>query len=75
MKTGLKNVATRINNASEKFIANAVEQFGITKEQAEKVLTLYRKHKLVKLDAVNGTYDLKFGQLWELKTILGAANS
>ncbi len=50
--SGTRDVAQRICNAETNFVKNAVEGFGITKPEAEKVLRVFIKTKAVKLDAV-----------------------
>lgn len=69
MKTGFKDIATRINNAADSFVADVCEQFGTSKEDAEKVLRVFREYKAVKLDAVGGRYILTHGAYWESDVI------
>ena len=73
MKTGCNNVATRIVNAGDVFVANVMDQFGKSKPEAERVLAAFRKVKAVKLDAVNGRYNLTHGAYWEQEVIDRAA--
>ncbi len=73
IEPGLRNMAQRQVNASETFISNAMEQFGVTKSQALMALEKYKKRGWAKLDSVNGRYDLKAGNLWEKASILEAA--
>jgi hypothetical protein len=60
-------------NAANRFIDSAVEQFGITTEQAEKALAILLKHELVKLDPVNGQFQLKTGRVWEKDVLIAFA--
>ena len=62
---GCKSIAQRIVNAENKFIDEVVEQFNFTSEQAEKIMTVYRKFKIVKIDAVTGQFELKHGAFWD----------
>lgn len=69
---GTRDVAQRISNAETNFVKNAVEGFGITKPQAEKVLRVFIKTKAVRLDAVVGVYRLTHGGLWHTEVIQNA---
>jgi len=60
-----KGFATREHNAVVRFIDSVVEQFGFSVDQAEKILSVFRKLKVVKIDGVNGQYSLKHGGLWD----------
>jgi hypothetical protein len=60
-----KSVAQRLVNAEDNFIQATMEQFGYTQGQAEKILAVYRKHKILKLDAAIGRYQLKHGAFWD----------
>jgi len=42
-----------------------MEQFNFTKKEADKILSVYLKFKLVKLDCVTGQYELKDGRFWD----------
>jgi hypothetical protein len=72
MKTGFKNVATRLVNAENNFIEVLMTLGEISKAEAEKVLAVYRKHKLVKMDAVMGVLSVKHGAYLE-KEVIGNA--
>ena len=67
-----EDMAQRIVNAENSFIDDVVEQFGTTVAEAEKVLTVFLKHKLVKIDPVGGQCHLKTGAAWEAKVIANA---
>ena len=58
---GLRNMATRIAQAEENFVAILMQQGSLTKPQAEKVFQIYKKLRVIKLDAVNGRYNVKHG--------------
>ena len=73
MEQGFRNMAARQVEARRVFVENAVDQFGVTPAQAEAALDHYLKRKWAKLDAVNGRYDLKAGNLWEAEAIRQAA--
>jgi len=60
-----KNIAQRSVNAENRFIDSVMEQFNFTKDEAEKILSVYKKHKLVKIDYVMGQCILKDGRFWD----------
>ena len=67
-----KNIAKRSINAENNFINSVMEQFNFTKNEAEKILSVYKKHKLIKIDYVTGQFQLKmvgFGTniLWKMR--------
>lgn len=70
---GTRDIAQRIVNGEEAFISAVQEQFGKTKEEAERVLARFRKDKLVKVDPVTGQFTLKHGATWEQEVIDRAA--
>jgi hypothetical protein len=61
MEKGLRGVAQRLASAEENFIATLMERGSITRPEAERVLALYRKMKLVRRDAVSGVINVKHG--------------
>lgn len=64
-------LARREANAAQSFVDSAVEQFGVTPEEARAVLDEFQARDLVKLDMVTGQFQLKRGELWEKKTFEG----
>jgi len=60
-----KNIAKRSINAENNFINSVMEQFNFTKNEAEKILSVYKKHKLIKIDYVTGQFQLKDGRFWD----------
>jgi hypothetical protein len=66
---GIEPILQRKENAKQRFIEDIIEQFGKTKEEAEKVLAVYLSRKVVKLDGISGQFELKSGALWEKNTI------
>lgn len=68
---GLKDMAQRITNAEDDFVAMLVEQHSITIKQAWGVLNTFIKHKMMKLDPVGGVYNVKHGMMLDAKTIAG----
>lgn len=61
---GTQAVAVRCGIADAKFIENAVER-GLTEAEGRRVLAVYEKLGCVKLDAVGGTWSVKYGAFWE----------
>lgn len=57
-------LATRIANAEERFVANVMER-GFTRDEAFKIMAVYRKLKIVKMDANGATLSVKHGAYWE----------
>lgn len=72
MQTSFNDIATRAANAEANFIASLVEIAGITEAEAEKVMALYRKEKLAKMDHVNGRITVKHGVFLEADVIHNA---
>ena len=66
---GTKQVAQRIVNAELRDIANVIEIIGCTQAEAEQILTLYRKYRVTKLDAMGGVISLKHGGLWDAEVL------
>lgn len=69
MKQGLKNVAQRMVNAELAFLETLKTMGNITEDQARNVFAKYRKARVVKLDAVQGTYTVKHGALLDKEVI------
>ena len=62
---GIKPMIESERLAGDYFVENVMEQFGFSKEEAEIILQAYQKAKVVKLDRINGRFDLKHGSFWE----------
>lgn len=56
-----RDMAQRLVNAENSFIECVRRDTGFTQEQAETVMAFYVKHKLMKLDAVDGQFYVKHG--------------
>lgn len=72
--SGTKRVAERMVRAEEDFIANLMKLGGISRTNAERVLSYYLKHKMVQMDAVNGRLDVKHGAFLDRDVIQRAAS-
>ena len=60
-----KGFATREHNAMMRFSDSVGAPHGLSDEQAEKLLSAFRKLKVVKIDGVNGQYSIKHGAFWD----------
>lgn len=72
IEQGLRNVATRMDNAEANFIETLMTFGEILRPEAVQVLALYRKYRLVKMDAVGGTISVKHGGLLDREAIRNA---
>lgn len=71
---GTQAVAQRIVNAEENFIALVQQVTGCSREQGTKALATMRSLKVLKLDAVNGVYNVKHGAFLEASALWNAIN-
>ncbi len=69
VKQGFRNLAARQIQAESDFLDVLQRNGWLDRESAELVLAYYRKHKLVKMDAVNGTMTVKHGAFLDTDTI------
>mgnify|MGYP003137517170 CR=1 FL=1 len=69
---GTKAVAQRIVNAEEQFIGWAQGAAQCTRQEAEKILAVYRNENLVKIDPVGGQFTLKHGVFAEADVLRNA---
>lgn len=69
---GTYEVAQRIVNAENNFIEVVMELSGWKKDEAEKVLAVYRKLKMVKLDLGIGRIKVKHGAYLDVDVIQNA---
>jgi len=58
---GFKPVAQRIVNAELSFVDYVMNLHNITKDEAEKVLAVFRKFKVVKMDVAIGRLNVVHG--------------
>jgi len=63
----------RQQNAGDRFVESAMEQFGMSKPDAEAALARLVKDKVVKLDPIGGQYSLKDGRFWDKEVLARAA--
>lgn len=69
---GTRQIAQRIVNAEESFVATVQELTGCTRTDGFKALATMRKLKVIKLDAVQGRYTAKHGAFMESDALRNA---
>ena len=70
---GVGIMVQRQENARNRFIDSAMEQFSMTREAASAALEHLRDKKLVKLDPITGQFNLKDGRFWNKEVLSRAA--
>lgn len=60
-----KSIAQRSLNAENRFIDSVIEQFEFNKSDAEKILSVFMGHKIIKIDPIMGQYKLTQGIYWD----------
>lgn len=73
MSEGARNMAQRMVNAEERFLAFAQETAGLNREEALTALVMYRKCKAVRFDYVGGQFQLTSGGFADPKCLQVAA--
>lgn len=74
IEPGLRNVAQRSVDAENRFIDYAMEHGRLSRGQAVTALAAFRKARVIKFDAVNGTFHVKHGQFLEPDVLRRAAD-
>lgn len=64
-----KDIAQRIVNAETSFIACMEDEYGLTEDEALRVFNLYMKERIIKIDAVMGSWTVKHGAFLDKETI------
>jgi len=64
-----KDIAQRIVNAETSFIACMEDGYGLTEDEALRVFNLYMKERIIKVDAVMGSWTVKHGAFLDKETI------
>ena len=67
-----KEIAQRLVNAENSFIACMEDEYNLTEEQARSVFNLYKQEKILKVDAVMGSWSVKHGAFLDKSTIQNA---
>ena len=75
MRQSFKDMATRSDTAERNFIETLRRQGGISEADARKVMTLYLKEKIAKLDWAIGRINVKHGAFLEKDVIQRAARA
>jgi hypothetical protein len=73
MKKGFSNMAQRIANAEIGMIETIKTIAGLSDTEARRAFDTLRKVKAIKLDAVNGRYDVKHGAFMDREVLTRAA--
>jgi hypothetical protein len=73
IEPGLRNVAQRSLDAENRFIAYAMKHGRLSRGQAETALAAFRKARVIKFDAVNGTFHVTHGQFLDRDVLRRAA--
>lgn len=66
---GTKAIAERMVRAEEEFLGTLMGMGGIERAAAERVLSYYRKHKIVRMDAVNARMSVTHGMFLDRDVI------
>lgn len=74
MKKSFEAMAKREINANNEFVSNLMEQFGLSKADANGVFLLYKKEKIIRLDRGIGRWNLQHGAFWDADVIERAVN-
>lgn len=75
MRTSFQDMATRAANAEADFVAALIEIADITDAEAEKVMALYLKEKIAKIDHNIGRISVKHGVFLEADVIHNAVSA
>lgn len=73
MQTGLRNVATRMNQAEPNFKESIMKLGGLTKDEAEKAFQAFKAAKVLVRDNVHGTMTVKHGAFLDRAVLRRAA--
>jgi uncharacterized Zn finger protein (UPF0148 family) len=71
--TGVRAMMTRQQAAMERFIEYAMDQAGLSREEAERALAVYRREKVIRLDPMSGQFNFKHGAFGEADVLQRAA--
>lgn len=70
----LEAMFIRIENARTEFVNTVVNTHGFTHDEAEKILAVFKHHKIIKLDVNGGRYTMQHGIFWDKVVMLNALN-
>jgi hypothetical protein len=73
MRDAFRDIAQRIETAETKFVAYVVEQTGMSTDEAEHVLRVFKKCRVIKIDAVMGQWNVKHGAYLDAEVMRRAA--
>lgn len=67
-----QSIATRMNNAEKRFTDAVQEQFEKSLEEAEIILSVFKREKIIKIDAIDGQFKLVSGLFWDAQVMNNA---
>jgi len=73
LRAGARALVTRQQNAMDRFIEYAMDRAGLSREEAERALAVYRREKVIKLDPMSGQFNFKHGAFGEADVLQRAA--
>ncbi len=73
IEPGLRGMAQRSVDAENKFLAYAMEHGRLDRAQAQAAMATFRKARVIRFDAVGGTFHIKHGAFLEPDVIRRAA--
>jgi hypothetical protein len=62
-------------DAKSRFIEAVKDQFGFSSFEANRIYDVYYRNKLVKVDSVNGSFELTDGRFWDKDVMQRAIDS
>lgn len=74
VKTHLQQIGEVMGMCQINFV-NQVMAHGFTKEESNKVFSVYLKLKIIKIDRVNKTYNVTHGVYWDKEILRNAINN
>lgn len=71
MRTEVKDCATRLENAKTRFFECCAAN-GFSNQEAEKILSVYKKARVIKLSINDGAFHIKHGAFMEADVMRNA---
>jgi hypothetical protein len=69
IRQGARSLLNRAAAAQQNFVEWVMEQTGCTEAEAEKVLRIYKKERLMKIDSYMGTWHIKHGAFLDVDVL------
>lgn len=73
IREGVRSLGSRSVAAQDAFVDHVMTRARLSRGQAEKVLSVFRKERIIKIDAVNGTWTVKHGAFLDVDVLRRAA--